>query len=426
LPSVESCKRELDVTIPWDQVEQEINQVTEAYRRKARIPGFRPGKAPATVIRTRFWTDIKQDVVERLVPKAFWAEAEAKQLHVVGSPDVGELHFEDREPVKFHAEFEVLPEFELGEYRRLEVPFQEPEVTEEDVEKELAHLREQHASFKNVDPRPLADSDIAVVSLHSGELADTPKVDQNEITLTIGSEETLPDFSENLRGKSPGDELDFEVNYPDDFANEKLAGKAVPFHAVVKGVRVKELPELTDEFAADVGDYNTIDELREKIREAIQRHRRHTATEEAKDKLMDVLLEKHDFPAPEKLVERQIATRTQRRLRSLAQQGIDPSKLNLDWSKIRESEHPGAVRDVRAGLMLERIANVENITAANEEIEEQIKRYAEQSKKSVAAARAELAEDGTLDRMQAHIRNEKTLNFLFDEAQKVEQEASAG
>jgi trigger factor len=175
-----------------------------------------------------------------------------------------------------------------------------------------------------------------------------------------------------------------------------------------------------------VGDYKTIDELREKIREAIQRHRRHAATEAAKDKLMDVLLGKHDFPAPEKLVERQIATRTQRRLRTLAQQGIDPSKLNLDWSKIRESERPGAVRDVRAGLMLERIANVENITAANEEIEEQIKRYAGQSKKSVAAARAELAEDGTLDRMQAHIRNEKTLNFLFDEAQKVEQEASAG
>ncbi len=426
MPAEESCKRELDISVPWDQVEQEIEQVAQAYGRKARIPGFRPGKAPPTVVRTRFWNDIKQDVIERLVPKAFWQQAESQKLHVVGAPDVREMHFENGAPLKFHAEFEVVPEFDLADYRRIEVPYREPEVTEEDIQKELDHLREQHASFQNVDARPLEDGDIAVVSLKSAEVPDAPKVDQDEVTLTIGDHDTLQDFTDNLRGKSPGDELDFEVHYPEDFANEKMAGKTIPFHAAVKGIRRKELPALDDDFAADAGNFQTLDELRKQIHEAMLSHRRRLATEAAKDKLVDALLSKHDFPAPAKLVERQIATRAERQLRALARQGIDPSKLDIDWTKIREAEHEGAARDVRAGLLLERIADVEKIEVTSAEIDEQIKRYAAQSKKPVAAARAKLAEDGTLDRMHAHIRNEKTLNFLFDEAQKVDQEVEAG
>ncbi len=422
MPAEESCKRELDISIPWDQVEHEIEQVAQAYGRKARIPGFRPGKAPLPVVRTRFWNDIKQDVIERLVPKAFWEQAEGQKLHVVGSPDVGSLSFENGEPLKFRAEFEVVPEFELAEYRRVEVPFREAQVTEEDVQKELDHLREQHASLQNVDPRPLEDGDLAVVSLKSAEVPDAPKVDQDEVTLTIGDKDTLQDFTDNLRGKSPGDELDFEVRYPEDFANEKLAGKTIPFHAVVKGIRRKELPALDDDFAADVGNFQTLEELRKQIRDAIQHQRRHAATEAAKDKLVDALLARHDFPAPEKLVDRQIATRVERQLRALARQGVDPSKLDIDWRKIRETEREGAARDVRAGLLLERIADVENVQVTSAEIDEQVKHYATQAKQPVAAARAKLAEDGTLDRMRAHIRNEKTLNFLFDEAQKVDQE----
>ena len=426
MPAEESCKRELDISIPWDQVELEIEQVAQAYGRKARIPGFRPGKAPLTVVRSRFWKDIKQDVIEHLIPKAFWEQAEGQKMHVVGSPDVGEMHFEDGEPLKFHATFEVVPEFDLADYRRVEVPFREPQVTEEDVQKELDHLREQHASFQNVDPRPLEDGDLAVVSLKSEEVEDAPQVAQDEVTLTIGDQATLQDFTDNLRGKSPGDEVDFEVHYPEDFANEKLAGKTIPFHAAVKGIRRKELPALDDDFAADVGNFQTLEELRKQISDAIQHQRRHAATESAKDKLVDTLLAKHDFPAPEKLVERQIATRVERQLRALARQGVDPSKLDIDWPKIRESEREGAARDVRAGLLLERIADTEDIQVGSEEIDEQIKRYAAQAKQPVATTRAKLAEDGTLDRMRAHIRNEKTLSFLFDEAQKVDQEVEAG
>ena len=252
-----------------------------------------------------------------------------------------------------------------------------------------------------------------------------PSIEQEETTLTIGDDETLPEFNEHLRGKSPGDEVDFEVRYPDDFSNQKLAGKTVSFHAEVKGLREKELPELNDDFATDLGDFRTLEEVRRHIHELIENQRRRQATEAAQEALIDGLIKRHDFPVPEGLVDRQIASRLERQLRSLKQQGVDVSKLDWDWDKVRDEERERASRDVKASLLLERIAKAENISAGSEEIDEQVKRYAEQTKQSPATARKKLAEDGALDRMQVQMSNDKTLSFLFDEAEKVDQEVEA-
>ena len=417
------CRRELEISIPWTEVEKEAGKVVNALRRQVRVPGFRPGKAPDKVIRTRYHDEIRKEVVEQLVPKYFWDEAKQQDLSPVGAPNVHDVHFHEGESLHFKAEFDVLPAFELADYHRLEVPFTEPEVQDGEVDKELEQIREQHASFRNTDPRPLADGDIAVVSLKSGDVEGAPHIDQDETTLTIGDAGTMPEFNENLRGKSPGDELDFEVTYPEDFGNEKLAGKMIPFHAVVKGIREKELPELNDEFAADVGDFRTLDELRTRVREVLAHNRRHSAIEAAKDKLVNQLVEKHEFPVPESLVERQVKTRIERTLRSLQRQGVDLSKLSLDPAKLGAAERERAIRDVKAGLLLERIAAAENIQATQEEIDAEVQRYAKQSEQSVSKARQKLAENGDLDRLQSSIRNEKALGFLFDEAVKVDQPA---
>jgi len=423
LPSQDICRRELEISIPWNEVEKEAGRVVNALRRQARVPGFRPGKVPDKVIRTRYHDEIRKEVVEQLVPKYFWDQAKQQELSPVGAPNVHDVHFHEGESLHFKAEFEILPAFELIDYHRLEVPFAEPEVRDEEIDKELEQVREQHASFRNVDPRPLADGDIAVVSLKSGDVEGAPTIDQDETTLTIGDAGTLQEFNENLRGRSPGDELDFEVTYPEDFGNEKLAGKAIPFHAAIKGIRQKELPELNDDFAADIGDFRTLDELRTRIREVLAHNRRHSAMEAAKDKLINQLVEKHDFPVPESLVERQIQTRIERTLRSLQRQGVDLSKLNLDAAKLRDAERDRAIRDVKAGLLLERIAEAENVQATQEEIDAEVQRYAKQTEQSVSKARQKLAQNGDLDRLQSSIRNEKALNFLFDEAVKVDQPA---
>ena len=425
MSSTESCKQELEISVPWEQVEQETGRIVKAIRGSAKIPGFRPGKAPDTIVRSRYQKEIRQEIIDKLVPRFFWEQAQQQNLRVVGSPQVGDLHLESGEAMRFHAEFEVYPDFELGDYRRIEVPFREPQVSEEEVAQELEQLRERHASFRNLDPRPLADGDIAVLLLKGTSKEDVPSIEQEETTLTIGDGKTLPEFNEHLRGKSPGDEVDFEVRYPDDFSNQKLAGKTVSFHAEVKGLREKELPELNDDFAADLGDFRTLEEVRRHMHELIENQRRRQATEAAQEALIDALIKGHDFPVPEGLVDRQIASRLERQLRSLKQQGVDVSKLDWDWDKVHDEERERASRDVKASLLLERIAKAENISAGPEEIDEQVKRYAEQTKQSPVAARKKLAEDGALDRMQVQMSNDKTLSFLFDEAEKVDQEVEA-
>ncbi len=420
LASEDITHGELQISIPWNEVETEQQRVLRSFRKQARIPGFRPGKAPESVIRTRFAEEVRREVLEALVPKFFWKEAQAQDFRVVGTPNIQDVKFEEREPLEFRAEFEIVPDFELKEYRRLKVHYKEPEITDEEISAELERLRERQATFRNEDPRPLDDGDIAVVSLKSDEVEGAPQVDQSETTLTIGSEETLADFTKALKGKSPGDKVDFDVTYPEDFGNEKLAGKTIPFHAEVKGLRKKELSELDDDFAADVGDFRSLNELKDRIKEELYEHQRRHAVEHAHEHIIDELIKLHDFPLPERMVQDQIRTRVERTARSLASQGINLEELQLDWKKIGEEQRPRAERDVKAGLLLERIAEAEAFEADEEEIDAQIERYAQQKKMSMSRARQELAESGALDNVRSNLVNQKTLNYLFDESEKVE------
>jgi trigger factor len=401
-------------------VESEQQRILRSFRKQARIPGFRPGKAPESVIRTRYAEEVRREVLDALVPKFFWKEAQAQDFRVVGAPNIEDVKFEESQPLEFRAEFEIVPDFELKEYRRLKVHYKEPEVTEEEVSAELERLRERQATFQNQDPRPLGDGDIAVVSLKSDEVEGVPQVDQSETTLTIGSEETLADFTNALKGKSPGDKADFDVTYPEDFGNEKLAGKTIPFHAEVKGIRSKELPELDDNFAADVGDFRSLDELKERIKEELYGHQRRHAVEHAHEHIIDELIKLLDFPVRERMVQHQIRPRVARTARNLAQQGIKLEEMQLDWAKIGEEQRPRAERDVKAGLLLERIAEAEAFEADEEAIDAQIERYAQQKKMAMSRARQELAESGALDNVRSNLVNEKTLNFLFDESEKVD------
>jgi trigger factor len=320
---VEGCKHELEISIPADAVEAETTIVAKKFQDRAKLPGFRPGKAPASLIRRNFAGDIRQQVLENLVPKFFDAKAKDENLRVVGTPSISDVHFHDGEAVHFKAKFEVYPEFEPAEYTGVEVPYAQPEVTDEDVAKRLEELRESKATYVNVDPRPLADGDYAVVSLESVAGADDP-IKSDEVSVLIGGPETMEGFTENLRGASPGDEKEFDVTYPAEYGQEKLSGKTIRFHTVVKGLRRKELPELNDEFAQDRGDFRTLDELKDALRKSIFAQREMEAQRAAKDKLVDSLVDMNDFPVPELFVERQIENRVEQRLRSLSQQGVDP------------------------------------------------------------------------------------------------------
>jgi len=406
--------------VPVEEVEAETGRALEKVKQRAKLPGFRPGKAPASIIRQHYSSDIRRQVLETLVPKYLNNRFEAENLKVVGQPDISDVHFEAGEPLRFKAEFEVVPQIELQDYKDLSVPYHDPEVTDAEVDKRIEELRQQKAEFVNEDPRPVQDGDFAVLSLESlGE--DGPPVKQDELSLEVGGADTLEGFTENLRGMSPGEEKEFDVAYPEDYGQEKLAGKTVRFHALVKGIRRKELPEVNDEFAQDLGDYRTVDELREALRKSLFAQKQYEAQQDAKNKLVDKIVDMHDFPVPEVFVDQQIRNRVEQRLRLLADQGIDPKSLNLDWKKVKESQGDKAMREVKASMLLSRIAEREAIAATRDEVDREVERIAKQQREPFAAVRLRFEKDGTLGRIASHIQTEKTLNFLFEHAGKTEE-----
>jgi len=417
LALVEGCKHALEISIPVEEIEQETGRVVENVQKKARIPGFRPGKVPVTILRKQFAGEIRQQVLESLIPKYLQKQFEAEDLHPVSRPDITDIHFHEGEPLRFKAEFEVIPQIDLKEYKGVSVTYHDPEITDEDVAKRIEELRDQKAEYVNVDPRPIADGDHAVISLESIGGVDEP-VKQDEMVLEIGSADTFQAFSDNLRGLSPGDEKDFDVSYPEDWGQRKLAGRTVRFHSQVKGIRRKDLPEMNDEFAQDLGDYRNMDELRDAVRKSLFANRQYEAQQEAKNKLIEKLVDEHEFPVPEVFVENQVKSRVESSLRALAAQGTDVEKLQLDWKKVMESQKDKALREVKASMLLSRIAERESIAANRDEVDREVDRLARQQREPFAAVRLRFEKDGTLGRIANHIQTDKTLNFLFEHAQK--------
>src|SRR3984957_15506401 len=414
---VEACKHSLEITVPVVEVEKETERAVAEIQRKVKLPGFRPGKAPIGLVKQRFAGDIRQDVLEKLVPRFFRAAADKDHLQVVGQPNVSDVHFHSGEPIKFKAEFEVAPTFELGEYRGITITYDEPEVSDAEVDARLEEIREQKAEYVNEDPRPLVDGDYAVVSLESVSGV-AEKVSQDEVMLKIGDDATMKEFRENLRGAAPDESREFDVTYPEDYDRKPLAGRTVRFRATVKAVRRKELPEVNDEFAKDLGDYQTLDDLKDAVRKSMLAEREQKAQEVAKQELIERLVDLHDFPVPDAYIDRQVEINVENQLRTLAAQGIDPKSIKLDWAKVRESQKDRAVRDVKASLLLDKIADREAVVATQEEVDREVQRIAKQQREAVALTRAKLQKEGVIGRIAGNIRTEKTLSFLFDHARK--------
>ncbi len=416
---IEGCRHELEVTVGVLEIAEATERVLTRIQAKAQLPGFRPGKAPLSVIRTRFQNEIQQDVIEEVIPKALNSLFDKEKLQVVGQPNIVDLKFEPNQPMVFKAQFDVHPEFELGEYKGLEVEYEDPVVTDEDVTARVEQLRESKAEYVNIDPRPAEDGDYVVVGLESGDGLEGEPIKNPEMMLQIGDPDTLPAFTEGIRGMSPGDSKDISVTYPEEYGEEKLAGKTVSFDVDLKHIRRKEMPELDDDFAQSMGDFRTLDEFKEQVKASIHAERQYRAQEEAKSKLIETLGETHQFAVPETYVERQLQITLENYARTLQMQGIDPRALNFDMNKFRESQTERAKRDVRATLLLDRIAEVEAVAVQQDEVDREVQRMARQQREPVAAVRVKLEKDGGLDRIANRIRTDKAIALLFEQARKV-------
>ena len=422
-----STKREIQVEIPAAEVARETETLIQKYQKLARIPGFRTGHAPASVIKQRFAEGIKSDVVDALVPRYFRKETDKLGLMPVSQPRVTDLHVHDGEPMRFKASFEVMPTIRVEAYKELRADKPDVSITDEEVEQSLKGLQEQRATFTSIEGTPLADGDFAQVSLDGkpkdAEAGSTPgptgsnPVHMDDILVEIGGKGTMPEFTENLRGASAGDERTFDVLYPQDFSDQRLAGKTFIYTVKVKAIKQKTLPELNEQFAKELGEFANLDDVRKRIREGMEAEKKHTAEREAKDKLVAELVKRNDFEVPEALVEHQIDIRLDRGLRALAAQGMKTEDMKkMDLNRLRSGQRDQAVQEVKAALLLEKIAEEEKIEVADAEIDREVEALAEQSKQTPDAIRSRLTRDGALDRIRNRIRNEKTLDFLYHQS----------
>lgn len=423
----ESTKREIEVEIPAAEVGRETETLIQKYQKVARIAGFRRGHVPASIIRQRFSEEIKTDVAEALIPRYFRQEAERLGIHPVSQPRVTDLHLHEGEPLRFKAAFEVLPEIKLEGYKDLRADKPEIAVSEKDVEQALEDLREQHAKFDTIEGRTLADGDFAQASLDgtpkasqavaAGNAGEGQPVHMDEVLVEIAGKNTMPEFTEHLRGAQAGDERTFDVNYPEDAQDKRLAGKTFTYTVKVSAIKQKTLPELNEEFVKQFGEFTSVDELRTRIRQQMESERRHEAEHKAKDKLVEELIQRNDFEVPDSLIEQQIDIRLERGLRALAAQGLSAEHMKkMDLPRLRAGQREQAIHDVKAALLLEKVAEVENVQVSDDEMNAEVDSLAKQTKQTTEAIRTRLTRDGGLDRIRTRIRNEKTLEFLYHQS----------
>lgn len=414
----ETCKKELVIEIPVDVVRREADTVTAQYTKMARIPGFRPGRAPASLIRNRFRDDIKSEVVQTLLPKFFETLVKDQKLSVVGQPHFDDLKFEDDKPLTVKATFEVYPSFELKEYKGLEAGEDAATVADADIEQTLDKLRERAAAFEAVPDRPAQDDDYLDVSYHGRDVKDPESrpVEAREAMVHLGGKGTVAGFTENLRGTAPGEVREFNVTYPDDYPQKGMAGKTYHYRVEVRSIKKKVVPAADDDLAKTISEFSTLDELRNKIREDLKEGRQHRVEAETKQKLMEKLLAAHDFPVPQALVETQVDHKLENTLSQLLSQGIDPRTIDIDWKKIREDSRPDATREVQGSLILEKIAEAEKIEVTAEEVDEIIREMAQERRETPAALKTRLTRDGMLARIESSRRNQKALDLIYRSA----------
>jgi len=421
LIDLSECKKNLHIEIPHDVVDAEITHIAQELARRARVPGFRPGKAPIGVVKTRFRDEIVSEMMQHLMPKYFGDAIDERKLEIVQAPHFESVDYNSGKPLRFRAVFEVYPKLNITNYEGIPVQEVSTKIDDKEVEASLKKLQEDMAELAPVEEgRPVQEGDFAEIS-YTGtiENSDEPPISGEKAVAEIGGRTTVKEVNENLIGAKVDEERTFKVTYRPDYPTAKLAGKTVEYKVRIEGLKTKEIPEINDEFALRFGEYKTLDELKTKLREDLEKHKREQAQEQMREKLLEWLEDNNEFELPQSLIERQLQTRVQRLVRDLSRQGINPQRLDVDWGKIREDQQQQAMRDVKGSLILEHVAEKENITVSDEEIEVEMEKIAAETNRPTEKVKEVLSRDSGLERLRAQIRNKKTLDLLQSKARTI-------
>ena len=416
-------KKSMSVEVGPEEVETETERVLRRFSQRVRIPGFREGKAPTSIVRSRFAKEIEDDVRETLVGRLYGDAAREQGFEPLGDPTLDGIDHEAGQPFRIRTTFEIAPKIEPKNYTGIEVRRGAVVVGEADVEKVFADLRDSSAKLETVEDRAATTGDFVVADIAAtSEDEGFEPFEREKTLLEVGATGNLPEFNDGLEGAKAGDAREFRVPYPAEYESPQLAGKTVHYSVSVHEIKVKKVPELDDEFAKDMGDFESLAALEARVREDLAHRKKHEVEGQVRQDVIDKILVEHPVPLPEILVEHEVRNRLEDLVRKLMMQGMDPSKMELDWKQLRERQEQGARKAVHARLVLDAIAIAEGIAVDGQEVEDRIRREAQRADQPVEELRSRMKQGGGMEALKNQIVREKTLDFVTSVANIREEE----
>ena len=416
---VNDTRKNLVVEIPSEVVDAEIDRLARKYSRTARVPGFRPGKVPARLVKQRFREQILHDVAHDLIPRAVDDALRERGVEPVDTPDIRDVVVEEGQPLKFTASFETVPPIEPGDYEAIQLRRPPVSIEEAEVDRALEQLRQHAARHEPVEDRPIAAGDTVVVDLTrqmAGPGASGQPERHENVSVEIGAAVNPPGFDDELVGLAAGAQKTFTVHYPSEYAIKELAGAEVTYEIEVKGIKRRVVPNLDDEFAKDLGEFGTLDELRERVRADLVKEAEQNADRQLRADMLRALAERVTFEVPSALVDREVDRRIEDFVRRLLEQRVDPRQTNIDWEEFRRNQQAPATESVKAALVLDEVARREGLSVTSEDLDRDVALLAERTARTVPAVRAQLEKEGGLARLGAGLRREKAVDFLLSRA----------
>jgi len=410
-----ACKRRLQVEETPEVVREAWEQAFSRVQKQARLPGFRKGKVPRSMIKIHFADDVRQEVARHLIPDVYRQALAETQIKPVEDPDLQEVRLEEDAPLVFSAVVEIKPEIALGAYTGLAVSHTPKALTDEEVEEAIGQIREQHAEFRAVE-RAADIGDLVIVDYTITPEELEPR-SETGYGFVIGQSQVMPEIDEAVIGLLPGGTRETRLRFADDHRNETLRGKSGGASVTLREVKEKILPALDDEFAKTVGAFETLDALRAEVRKELEARRERENRQELEEKIVETLLGAHEFQVPESLVMRQVGHTVEHARERVRRQGVDPDKLPWDYQKLVAELRPGAEKSVRRTLLLEAIAEKEALAPGDADVDAEVERIAQASQRPAPAVRSMMEQSGDLDSLRFSLRERRTMDFLIERAQ---------
>jgi trigger factor len=416
---VEECTTLFEIEIPKELIDKAFGDVYGEISKVSNIPGFRVGKAPLEMVKKHYGSVAKEEVLKKLIPEAYRKAVSDHKIAPMGVPEISDVVFEEDKPISFKAKVDTRPKFKLKDYKGIKIEKKKLEVKEDDVAKTLESLREMNARYASVEDRPVTMGDYIVSDLECLIDGKPAHKKRENLWIYLDKDSLVPELHEKMVGMQRGDERDIDVTIPQNYPDKVMAGKAARYHVKVKEIKTRALPELTDDFAKDLGKTN-LEEARKEIRSELEKRMRVNVEVDMENQLLEKLTEMNTFSVPSGLVAKQLSYMVEDAKERLLQKGFKKEDLDKKDKDFGEKLKPDAVKRVRLLFILNEIAALEKIEALDADLKEAYRIISVQTGKGEEEVKAHYEKEGLVEDLREKLKEEKTIRFLMENA-KIEE-----